>query len=69
MTLQEQLTDAKATLHEWIMGRTARVYVDQNGERVEYSTAGMAHLRRYIDELERQISGAAISGPMRPWLA
>ncbi len=67
MTLQEKLDDARATLHEWHMGRTARTYVDQNGERVEYAVGGLAKLRQYIEELERQISGANPQGPMKVW--
>lgn len=66
MTPQEQLDDAKKQLHLLLTGQQAKVYVDQNGERVEYTSANRAALRQYIGELERAISGTSGLGPMRP---
>lgn len=55
-TLDEQLTDAKAAYHELVMGRSARVVIDQNGERVEFVAANRMQLYLYIQDLERQLS-------------
>lgn len=68
MTLAEQLADAKAAYHELLVGRSARVFVDQNGERVEYTAANRADLRKYIQELEAEIAGKGLfsGGPLRP---
>ena len=68
MTLQERLDDAKVALHELMVGRSGRVFVDQNGERIEYTAANRADLRKYILELEAEIAGTNIfrGGPLRP---
>ena len=68
MTLAEQLADAKAAFHELVVGRSARVFVDQNGERVEYTAANRADLQKYILELEAKIAGTTLfrGGPLRP---
>lgn len=65
MTLQEQLAEAEAALHELTIGRSARVIVDQNGERVEFTATTRASLRQYIEQLKLQISGACATGPLR----
>lgn len=55
-------------MHDLRTGRSARVVVDQNGERVEFTSANVAGLRAYIDELERAIAETSISrGPLRPF--
>lgn len=68
MTLEEQLVDAKSAYHELQVGRSARVFVDQNGERIEYTAANRQHLARYILELEAKIAGTSVGtgGPLRP---
>lgn len=65
LTLQQQLDDAKTQYHLLITGQQARVFVDQNGERVEYTAANRASLLAYIERLERAISSTKNSGPMR----
>lgn len=68
MTLQERLDDAKAALHDLMIGRGVRVVVDQNGERVEYSVANRANLLAYIAMLEAEIEHGRFTpkvGPMR----
>lgn len=64
MTLQEQLIDAKAQYHLLVTGQQARVFVDQNGERIEYTAANRADLQKYIQRLENRIAGTSL-GPMR----
>lgn len=59
MTLQQQLDDAKTQYHLLVTGQKARVYVDQNGERVEYTSTTAARLSAYIAQLESQINGTA----------
>lgn len=66
MTLQEQLDDAKAQYHLLVTGQAAKVYVDQNGERIEYQSANRAALAAYIAGLEQRIGSASVTlGPMR----
>ena len=66
MTDAEKLVDAESALHELNVGRSARVFVDQNGERVEYTAANRADLRKYIQELKAKISGTSVvGGPLR----
>jgi hypothetical protein len=47
-------------------GLKVRVFVDHNGERVEYTNANAARLRAYIQELERQVdANIQHTGPLR----
>ena len=64
MSVQEQLDDARAQYHLLVTGQQARVFVDQNGERVEYNAANRQALAAYIQSLERQAS-ATRPGPMQ----
>lgn len=63
ITLQSRLAEAEQAYHEFQMGRTPRVFVDQNGERIEYSATNIRSLAAYISALKFQISGASQSGP------
>ena len=56
-TVAEKLADAEAAYHALIIGTQALVYVDQNGERVEYNRAAAPRLASYIADLKRQIAG------------
>lgn len=69
MTLQEQLDDAKRAFHELLTGSLARVVVDQNGERVEFTNANRGALAQYIQQLEAQISGKRVNHPARAFFA
>lgn len=51
-TIQEQLAQAKAAKHKLVTGQLARVFMDQNGERVEFTTTNLDALNTYIRELE-----------------
>ena len=68
MTLADQLTEATNAYHDLMTGKAVRVFVDQNGERVEYQTANASKLLLYISDLERRISGADVAAPMKVWL-
>lgn len=59
MTIQEQLADAELQYHLLLTGQKPRVYVDQNGERVEYTTTTATKLRAYIEDLKATINGTA----------
>jgi hypothetical protein len=56
-TLAEQLAEAKAAKHKLATGQLARVFMDQNGERVEFTETNMAKLDSYIAGLESEIAG------------
>lgn len=66
----ELLTEAREAYHLLNTGRSVRVFVDQNGERVEYSAASASRLRQYIAELEatynREQGDAATQMPRGP---
>jgi hypothetical protein len=65
MTLAEQLRAAKQAYHDLMTGKSARVIVDSDGSRVEYTSANADRLRAYIAELEAQLAGNT-SGRRRP---
>jgi hypothetical protein len=48
---RRRLDEAEKAWHELQIGGQARVFVDQNGERIEYTPATRAALRGYIIEL------------------
>lgn len=50
-----QLQQAKSAYHDLQTGQSVRVFVDQNGERVEYSAANAVRLLGYIRQLEQAI--------------
>ncbi len=67
MTVTEMLADAEAKYHLLLTGQMARVVVDQNGERVEFTSANAARLQAYINDLKRQLGQSAPS-PIYPYL-
>lgn len=66
-TLTARLADAESSYHSVVTGQAARVFVDQNGERIEYTAANAARLSAYIAELKRLLGLSTITGPMRVW--
>lgn len=65
--LQAWLTDAEEKYHMLATGQMARVYVDQNGERIEYSAGNRNFLAAYIQDLKRQLGLLTVTGPMNVW--
>lgn len=63
-TTQSLLDEAKAAYHQLMIGGSARVVVDGNGERVEFTAANASRLQAYITQLENQL--AAENGTSRP---
>ena len=57
LTTAEKLVAAEAAYHDLMIGKSAKVFVDQNGERVEFTAANAAYLRQYIDALRAEIAG------------
>jgi len=53
--LQAQLTEARSAYHSLVTGTAARVVVDQNGERVEFTTTTRGALATYIQSLESKL--------------
>jgi len=60
-----RLTEAESALHSLMMGQQARVFVDQNGERVEFAVANASRLRAYIYELKMKLGKISVTGPMK----
>jgi hypothetical protein len=60
-----RLVEAEDALHKLNIGTSARVFVDQNGERVEFTAANRQALRAYIFELKQALGRLGITGPMK----
>ena len=58
------LADARSAYHKLVTGTQAKIFVDQNGERIEYSIANRDTLKNYVKELEMELGLRAIHGPM-----
>ncbi len=54
--LQTRLTAARAAYHRLVTGQAARVVVDQNGERVEFTAVSAATLANYVARLEADLA-------------
>lgn len=66
--LQARLTEAQTAYHRLQIGTSARVVVDQNGERVEFTSANSSKLKAYIAELEAQLACKDTRArPMKVW--
>lgn len=59
VTLQQHLEEARSAYHLLNTGRMARVFVDQNGERVEFTVANRTGLYNYIKQLEAKVARCA----------
>lgn len=58
VTLQQKLEDAQKAYHLLNTGKMARVVVDQNGERVEFTATNRTALYNYIQQLEQQVNAS-----------
>lgn len=69
-TLLQRLSEAESAYHRLQTGASARVIVDQNGERVEFVATTSGRLAAYIQDLKRQLGilPYGSSGPMQVWL-
>ncbi len=58
-----RLAEARAALHQLMLGRSAKAITDQNGDKVEFTQTNKADLIAYIQSLEAQCgSGAGCCG-------
>lgn len=64
----KRLEEAEASYHALMTGGQTRVFVDQNGERVEYNTGSALQLSKYIAELKRQLGLGVPAGPLNVWM-
>lgn len=62
--LQARLEEAETALHQIELGQGVRVFVDQNGERIEYTASNRTSLKAYIRSLKFQIDNCSEGGPM-----
>jgi len=68
-TLYEtRLADAENAYHLIMTGQQAKVYVDQNGERVEYQAGSVDRLRAYIHQLKLALGKVSVTGPLNMWI-
>ena len=58
LTIQQRLDEARKAYHDLMTGVSARVVVDGNSERVEFTSINRASLYAYIRELEAQLPNA-----------
>lgn len=61
LSTQQKIDEAKAQLHLLVTGQQARVVVDMNGERVEFTAANRQGLVMYIAQLEAELAGKSLS--------
>ena len=58
------LAQARTAYHLLMTGRSARVVVDQNGERVEFTSANAERLQAYIAALASGLTVPRPTGPI-----
>ena len=63
MSQSVRLAQAEEALHNLVTGRMARVIVDQNGERVEFTMTSVTQLQAYIATLRGE---SAVSAARKP---
>jgi hypothetical protein len=62
---ETRLKEAEQAMHELAIGQSARVFVDQNGERVEYAFTDVSRLRGYILSLKSALGKPlGLGGPI-----
>lgn len=62
-TPAQQLEEAKTARHKLATGQLARVFMDQNGERVEFVATNIAQLDAYIRTLEATVNPTLYRAP------
>lgn len=65
--LETRLADAEQQYHMLVTGQAAKVFVDQNGERIEYQQGSAIRLSAYIADLKRQLGLGSGMGPLNVW--
>ena len=67
-TLTRWLTEAEQAYHQLNIGGQAKVFVDQNGERIEYNAATRGQLFAYIQDLRSQLASGTTGSPLQVWM-
>lgn len=62
--LKRRYAEASRAYHDLQIGVSARVMVDQNSERIEYTAANRQGLLAYLTALRSQICAMAPNDPM-----
>lgn len=62
--LKAKLIQAEQAYHNLMTGQSARVFVDQNGERIEYTAINARNLQAYINTLKSQIASGNCGLPV-----
>lgn len=52
ITIRGRLLEAELAYHRLMVGESAREFVDQNGEKVSYTSASAVRLEAYIRDLK-----------------
>lgn len=64
--LELKISQAETEYHALVTGNKPRVFVDQNGERVEFVAANRGVLLQYIQSLKSQLPDAEVFGYVQP---
>lgn len=67
--LRKMRKDAVLRYTKLVSGASARVFVDQSGERVEYTQASASKLMQWADMIQREIERREGSGGCGPLYA
>lgn len=62
------LREAENAYQRLVTGQAPKVFVDQNGERIEYNNASLPRLFAYITYLKQMISETGTPGPLNVWM-
>lgn len=66
MTNAQRLAEAEQAYHALMTGTQVRVFVDQDGTRVEYTATNKASLYSYIQTLRSMNAGGDAAPVFRP---
>lgn len=64
LKLKTRYTEAEEAYHQLMTGGSARVFVDQNAERVEYTAANKSNLWAYMLQLRAELCRLDPSDPV-----
>lgn len=59
--LRLKILEAETEYHALVLGIKARVFVDQNGERVEFAKTDASELRKYITYLQSLLPNSTVT--------
>lgn len=62
-----RLAEAEAAYHTLVTGGGTKVFVDQNGERIEYQSGSIRGLTSYIASLRSLLGLGSPLGPLNVW--